>query len=149
MEFHTCPYCGVRVVPTADKICPSCRRSFEEPRDIVTSEQESGGQILEPLTQTPKDHITNRFPRIMGTIFLVVGLLLAKWQIYDPLHAAEQRKQLVWIHHGLIALAILLPVYGILLLLFGKKPNEWFVINPKDVRWKNAAILIITKVLQK
>lgn len=35
MELQTCPHCGVRVVPRSDNVCPSCQRSFSDPRDEV------------------------------------------------------------------------------------------------------------------
>lgn len=34
-------------------------------------------------------HMDLRHPRLVGAGLLVVGLFLAKWKIYDPLHAAE------------------------------------------------------------
>ena len=94
------------------------------------------------FTQTPPNHISNRFPRIIGIVFIVLGLLLAKWQIYDPLHAAEQHKHEVWILSELVVMAIALPAYGVLLLLFGKRPNEWFKINPENLSWKNTVCLL-------
>ena len=94
------------------------------------------------LGQTPPNHVTNRRPRIMGIVYIAVGSLLAKWQIYDPLHAAAQHKQEVWILSYLVAAAIALPAYGVLLLLFGKRPNEWFKIDPQNLSWKNTVSLL-------
>ena len=77
----------------------------------------------------------------MGLIFIVISLGLAKWQIYDPLHAAAEGRKQVWIHSSLLAAAIALGPYGILLLLFGRKPNDWFKIDPENINWKNALFL--------
>jgi hypothetical protein len=30
VPIQTCPSCGVRVIPSIDGVCPSCRRSFRE-----------------------------------------------------------------------------------------------------------------------
>jgi hypothetical protein len=78
----------------------------------------------------------------MGIVFVVVGLLLAKWQIYDPLHAAEQHRQQVWILSELVGAGIFLPAYGVLLILFGRRPAEWFKINPQNLSWKNTVSLL-------
>jgi uncharacterized membrane protein YidH (DUF202 family) len=79
----------------------------------------------------------------MGIVCIALGLLLAKWQIYDPLHAAVQHKQRVWILSELVGAAIVLPAYGALLLLFGKRPNEWFKIDPQHLSWRNTASLLV------
>ena len=73
----------------------------------------------------PENHVSNRHPRIIGVVMIVVGLLLAKWQIYDPLHAVEQRKHKVWLLSYLIWAGVYLPAYGLSLLVFGKRPNQW------------------------
>jgi hypothetical protein len=143
MKLQTCLHCGVRVVPTTENICPSCRRPIPMSGNSEFVKQETAGQQTETLIRTPENHITNRYPRTMGVIICLVGLLLAKWQIFNPLHAAEQRRNSIWIHAGLIASAIIFPVYGVLLMLFGKRPNEWFVINPQNVGWKNTLILLV------
>ena len=79
----------------------------------------------------------------MGIICIAIGLLLAKWQIYDPLRAAAQHKQEVWILSELVAAAIAIPAYGVLLLLFGRRPNDWFKIDPQNLSWKNTVSLLI------
>ena len=56
----------------------------------------------DPLFRTPENHVTRRHPRIMGPVIIATGLLLAKWQIYDPLHAAQQHVREVWIFGELI-----------------------------------------------
>jgi len=95
------------------------------------------------FTETPDNHVTNSYPRIWGIVAIVLGLILAKWQIYDPLHAAEQHKQEVWILSELVALAIYGPAYGLLLLLFGSRPNRWFAIDPQNLSLKNTLSLLL------
>lgn len=90
----------------------------------------------------PPNHITNRRPRIMGIVCIVLGLAFAKWQIYDPLHAAAQHKQEIWIFSYFVGLGIILPLYGVLLLLFGKRPNEWFRMDPQNLSWKSTVSLV-------
>ena len=94
------------------------------------------------LGETPPNHITNRWPRFMGIVYIAIGLALAKWQIYDPLHAAAQHKQQVWILSELVGAATAFLAYGVLLLLFGKRPNEWFRIDPENLSWKNTLSLL-------
>lgn len=38
MALQTCPHCEVRVVPTVDGICPSCRRPFHETPEFASIE---------------------------------------------------------------------------------------------------------------
>lgn len=95
------------------------------------------------INEVPENHPTNRFPRTMGVIILAIGAGLAKWQIYDPLHVAEQARHEVWISSELIGLAIFFGVYGLALILFGRKPNQWLRIDPKHVDWKNAIFLVV------
>ena len=59
--------------------------------------------------------------RLVGLIFLIGGLGLAKWQIYDPLHARELGRKEVWIDAKLVGLAIILPALGALFLVFGER----------------------------
>jgi hypothetical protein len=92
--------------------------------------------------QLPPEHISNRRPRVIGAILIAVGLFVARWQIYDPLHAAEQHKEKVWVLAYLVGFAIIGPAWGLLLLLFGKRPNEWFKFDPQNLSLKSAASLI-------
>ncbi len=77
------------------------------------------------------DRITDRRPRLMGIVCIIVGLIVAKLQIYDALHAAEQHRQQVTIYPVLLAVAVFGPAYGVLLLLFGRRPIQWFRIDPQ------------------
>jgi hypothetical protein len=99
--------------------------------------------------ETPTPSAVDRFliahPRLGGVVLLAIGLLIAKWQIYDPLHAAERHVQHLEIYQELVALAVLFSVGGVLLVLFGpKKIKEWFVINPKNLSLKHTLILLST-----
>jgi hypothetical protein len=65
--------------------------------------------------------------RLRGVIILAIGLWLAKWQIWDPLHAAELGLEQVTIYKVALAGAVILPPLGLLFLLFGEKAKEFFV----------------------
>ncbi|MGA2064065.1 MAG: hypothetical protein ABSG86_03805 [Thermoguttaceae bacterium] len=97
---------------------------------------------METPTPTAVDGSLFRHPRIFGIVILALGLLLAKWQIYDPLHAAEQHIQRVELYTELVFLAIFLPGFGGLMTLFGMKPMQWFKINPQNLSLKNTLILL-------
>src|SRR4051812_26457520 len=90
----------------------------------------------------PPDHISNRRPRLIGIVLIGVGLLLAKWQIYDSLHATEEHKHEIWILSYLVGLAIYAPAWGLLLVLFGNRPNEWFKFDPENLSWKSTISLL-------
>jgi hypothetical protein len=92
--------------------------------------------------QISEHHISNRYPRLMGIVSILVGLIIAKWQVYDPLHAAEQHLREITIYSGLIGLGVFMPPYGLLLLLFGRKPNQWFAFDPQNLKWKNVVSLL-------
>jgi hypothetical protein len=78
----------------------------------------------------------------MGMLFILFALVLSKWQIYDPLHATALGKKTVWVSGILICLALTLGPYGILLLVFGNKPNQWLKIDTENISWKYAMCLI-------
>jgi hypothetical protein len=73
-------------------------------------------------------------------------LLLAKWQIYDPLHAAEQNKQEVWVCAELVGSAVFLPAAGILLVLLGKRINR-FAIDPQNLSPKYTVSMIVCSLV--
>jgi hypothetical protein len=93
--------------------------------------------------QLPQKQYTNRYLRLWGLLCIVLGLILAKWQIYDPLHAAEQHKQKVWILLYSVILGIYLPPAGLLLLVFGRRTAKWFQIDPQNLNLKNAVCLLL------
>ena len=64
--------------------------------------------------------------RLRGAIILAVGLWLAKWQIWDPLHAAELGLEEVTIYKAALVGAVALPPVGLFFLLFGEKAKEFF-----------------------
>jgi hypothetical protein len=89
------------------------------------------------------DRLSDRYPRLMGIVSIVAGLILAKWQIYDSLHAAEQHKSQVTIYSTLVAGAVFLPAYGVLLVLFGRWPIQWFRIDPQNLSVKNTVCSLL------
>jgi xanthine/uracil permease len=92
-------------------------------------------------------HLSNRFPRTIGAIMSAIGLGLAKWQIYDPLHAAERHQQQVWISGKLIGIAIIVSIYGLALVVFGRKTNDFMKIDPKNIDWGKAFLLFGTAII--
>ena len=104
--------------------------------------------IVFEFKKIPEDKVlVNRFPRRMGGVFLIISAALAKWQIYNPLHAAENGKQSVWTWGVLVSLAIILFLYGFALIVFGKRTNEWVKFDPNNLNWKQAAFLIIFAIV--
>ena len=79
-----------------------------------------------------------RHPRIAGLIVLFVALALAKWQIYNPLHAAEYGYTELHIWPKLIAFAIMLGLYGLCLCIFGSDLNESMPVDFNNINWKVA-----------
>jgi hypothetical protein len=88
------------------------------------------------------DIISNRHPRAIGLALLVVGLICAKLQIYDPLHAAEMGREKVWVYWAFVALGVSGPIMGLLFLVFGSRPNVWFKFDPQNLRLKNVLALL-------
>lgn len=89
-------------------------------------------------------------PRSRGLLMLVIGLGLAKWQIYDPLHAREQGLEQVTISSLLVVLAILASVLGVTTLVVGDRLERIFEdlrIDPKRLNWKNTAILLLVALI--
>jgi hypothetical protein len=64
--------------------------------------------------------------RLRGAIILAIGLWLAKWQIWDPLHAAELGLEEVTIYKAALAGAVALPPLGLFFIAFGEKAKEFF-----------------------
>jgi hypothetical protein len=95
------------------------------------------------------DHPTseNKRARIRGAVSIAVGAGLVKWQIYDPLHAAENRRHEVLTSATLMALAILLPIYGGFLVGFGCRAEIWFREGLGFRNWKGTLRVIIVGLL--
>jgi len=77
---------------------------------------------------------------------LIIGLGLAKWQVYDPLHAREQGIDQITVYSLLVALAVLLTIFGSGALLMGsrlEKILEDIRIDPKRLNWKSTTILLL------
>jgi|KBSSwiStaDraftv2_1062776.scaffolds.fasta_scaffold279336_1 formate hydrogenlyase subunit 3/multisubunit Na+/H+ antiporter MnhD subunit len=96
---------------------------------------------------TPPNHLANRFPRAFGMLLFIVSLGLGKWQIYNPLHAAEDQRSEVWFSGKLIGLTIILGLYSILFIVFGNRPNQWFKADPGNVEWKNVVLIVIMVII--
>lgn len=96
---------------------------------------------------TSENHVSKRFPRTIGVILSAIGIGLAKWQIYDPLHAAERHQDEVWISSKLVGIAVVLSAYGIALIIFGRKTNDCLKIDPKNIDLRKACYLIGTAIL--
>lgn len=93
------------------------------------------------IAETNKPY--RRWPRAYGFVLLVVSFALAKWQIYDPLHAAKSGKQEIVIISSCFIVAVVGGVAGVLYLLFGSKINQWGDrFSPDNVGWKAAVFYI-------
>lgn len=86
--------------------------------------------------------LADRYPRRIGTVLLGVGLILAKWQIYDAISIAQQGKQQVTVSSRLVATAILALVCGIPLVLFGRRPIQWLRFDPRHLTVKDTICLV-------
>jgi heme/copper-type cytochrome/quinol oxidase subunit 2 len=79
----------------------------------------------------------NKIARLRGAALLIIGVALLKWQIYDPLTAADRRVQSVWLSSKLVALAIILPVFGFFLVSFGSRASHWVAQGLSFKDWKS------------
>jgi hypothetical protein len=71
--------------------------------------------------------------RLRGVIILAIGLWLAKWQIWDPLHAAELGLEQVTIYKLALFGAVVLPPLGLFFILFGERAKTFFAnMTPTD-----------------
>jgi hypothetical protein len=104
-----------------------------------TTEQRSA-MTKQVILEAP---LTNRYSRIVGVVLIVVGLFFVKLQIYDPLHAAEDQREKVWIFWPMVACGVYFPLFGALLLLFGKRVSQWFVFDPQNLSLKNVIMLLL------
>ncbi len=83
--------------------------------------------------------------RLRGLVLLIVGLGMAKWQIYDPLHAKENGVTEVTINSTMMALGILLPVLGLAIVVAGNGIEKFFAdmrVDPKRLNWKSVVFLL-------
>ena len=84
--------------------------------------------------------------RSRGLLMLIIGLGLAKWQIYDPLHAREQGLEQVTVSSLLVGLAVLVSVLGAATVVMGDRLERVFEdirIDPKRLNWKSIAVLLL------
>ncbi len=81
MELLTCPNCGIRVVPTKEGTCPSCRHSVQDMPDDLKSSTESAPALETNPYRSPTHEIFESsargwlLPVIVSTV-CVVGVLL-------------------------------------------------------------------------
>ncbi len=95
--------------------------------------------------QTATQPAPTPYIRLRGLVLLIIGLGMAKWQIYDPLHAKENGVTEVTISSTMLALAIMLPVLGLAIMLAGNGIEKFFTdmqIDPKRLNWKSVAFLL-------
>jgi len=81
---------------------------------------------------------------------LIIGLGLAKWQVYDPLHAREQGLEQVTVDSLLVGLAVLLSVFGAAALVMGDRLERIFEdirIDPKRLNWKSITVLLLMTLM--
>ena len=81
MELLTCPNCGIRVVPSKDGSCPSCRRAFQNVRDNPKSATESTpvpetNPYRSPTHDTPERSTRGWLFPVMVSAVCVVGVLI-------------------------------------------------------------------------
>ncbi len=84
--------------------------------------------------------------RSRGLLMLIIGLGLAKWQVYDPLHAREQGLEQVTVDSLLVGLAVLLSVLGAACLVMGDRLERIFEdikFDPKRLNWKSITVLLL------
>jgi hypothetical protein len=74
--------------------------------------------------------------RLRGVIILAIGLGLAKWQIWNPLHAAELGLEEVTIYKVALAGALVCPPLGLFFIAFGDKAKAFFAALG-DMDWNN------------
>jgi hypothetical protein len=89
--------------------------------------------------------------RLRGLIILAIGLWLAKWQIWDPLHAAELGLEEVTIYKLALAGAVILPPLGLFFILFGEKAKAFFAamspMDPSNLTLRDFVLLGLFAVL--
>ena len=94
---------------------------------------------------------SRRSPRKLGTrgrglLMLIIGLGLAKWQVYDPLHARDQGFEQVTVYSLLVGLAVLLSVLGAATFVMGDRLEKIFEdikMDPKRLNWKSVTVLVL------
>ena len=99
---------------------------------------------MNQTTATPdKRKLIDRYPRAMGALIFAMSIGFAKWQIYDPLHAAEQKTEKIWIWSGFICFSIIAGFYSLGLIIFGKRLNPWIESHPQYFGWRKPYMYIL------
>ena len=99
------------------------------------------------MDNSDKPKLIDRFPRTMGFIIVAISAALAKWQIYDPTHAIQLKRNTIWLSTACISLSFLCFVYGICLIFFGKKVNPWINSHTEYFTLKKPYIFIAIAAL--
>jgi hypothetical protein len=110
---------------------------------VVDEQDDERGHASQgsPGDDPSEQHPAERYPRLVGLGLVLVSAALAKWQIYDPLHAAERGQTTVWLSGKLVTLAISLGLCGLALLVLGTRANRWFEFDPQNLGWKPVLVL--------
>jgi hypothetical protein len=124
-----------------------CLRNVHEAQSLGAP---SSTQASEPNGPAEANGVAGLFsrvnPRVRGAVLLVFGIILAKWQIYDPLHALQLGLQSVVTSSVLLGFAVLFPVMGLLYVVFGERADSFFRnlrIDPKHLDVKSVAIILV------
>ncbi|HEY6093836.1 MAG TPA: hypothetical protein VIU93_02675 [Gallionellaceae bacterium] len=102
-------------------------------------------QQTDNTPQTAVQPAPTPYIRLRGLILLIIGLGMAKWQIYDPLHAKENGVTEVTISSTMMALGIILPILGLAIMVAGNSIEKFFAdiqVDPKRLTWKSVAFLL-------
>jgi hypothetical protein len=113
---------------------------------MMTKVKRRMAQQSESNSQLSRPSIKKINTRTRGLLMLIIGLGLAKWQIYDPLHALEQGIERITVYSVLVGLAVLLSVFGSATLVIGDRLEKIFEdirIDPKRLNWKSITILLL------
>lgn len=88
--------------------------------------------------------------RPRGAVILVIGLVLAKWQIYDPLNARELGLSHVFVSPVLVVFAVLALFMGTVYVAFGDRADamlRFLRVEPKNLSGKGIAAVVLAILL--
>jgi hypothetical protein len=88
--------------------------------------------------------------RFLGMVLLVLGLWLAKWQIYEPLHASELGIREHTTSSTAIGLGLLLPLVGAGYVVFGSafdKVMAHLKVDKDNLNAKNVISIVVFAII--